>query len=35
MPSTFPGMDPFLELPPFFPGLHDDMITYLKESLRT
>jgi hypothetical protein len=34
MPSPFPGMDPFLELPAYFPGLHDDMITYLKESLQ-
>ena len=34
MPSPFPGMDPFLELPAFFPGLHDDMVTYLKASLQ-
>jgi hypothetical protein len=27
-------MDPFLELPAFFPGLHDDMVTYLKASLQ-
>jgi hypothetical protein len=27
-------MDPFLELPSCFPGLHDDMITYLKDSLQ-
>jgi hypothetical protein len=34
MPSPFPGMDPFLEHPAFFPGLHDSMITYLRESLQ-
>lgn len=26
MPSPFPGMDPFLEHPDFFPGLHSSMI---------
>jgi hypothetical protein len=34
MQSPFPGMDPFLELSAFFPGLHDDMVTYLKASLQ-
>ena len=34
MPSPFPGMDPFLELPSFFPGLHDRLITYLSESIK-
>ncbi len=34
MPSPFPGMDPYLEHPAFFPGLHDSMITYLRESLQ-
>ena len=28
MPSPFPGMDPFLESPDFFPGLHGSLITY-------
>jgi hypothetical protein len=27
-------MDPYLEHPAFFPGLHDSMITYLRESLQ-
>lgn len=34
MPSPFPGMDPFLELPLFFPGLHDSFVAYLRESLQ-
>ena len=34
MPSPFPGMDPFLELPSFFPGLHDRLVTYLSELLQ-
>jgi hypothetical protein len=34
MRSPFPGMDPFLELQAFFPGFHDDMVTYLKASLQ-
>ncbi len=34
MPSPFPGMDPYLEHPDYFPGLHGDMITYLKEYLQ-
>ena len=34
MPSPFPGMDPFLEGPAIFPGLHDSMITYLREALQ-
>jgi hypothetical protein len=34
MPSPFPGMDPFIELPAFFPGFHDDMVTYLKAALQ-
>jgi hypothetical protein len=28
-------MDPYLEHPAFFPGLHDSMVTYLRESLQT
>lgn len=35
MPSPFPGMDPYLEHPDFFPGLHDRMIFCLCESLQT
>jgi Protein of unknown function (DUF4058) len=34
MPSPFPGMDPFLEHPAIFPGLHDRLIAYLSESLQ-
>lgn len=34
MPSPFPGMDPYLEHPDLFPGLHDRLITYLGESLQ-
>jgi hypothetical protein len=31
MPSPFPGMDPFLEGPDYFPDLHDSLINYLQE----
>lgn len=34
MPSPFPGMDPFLELPIFFPGLHDRFIGKLSDALQ-
>ncbi len=34
MPSPFPGMDPFLEAPDYFPGLHGSMIAYLREYLQ-
>lgn len=34
MPSPFPGMDPFLEAPEFFPGLHGRLIAYVAESLQ-
>ena len=34
MPSPFPGMDPFLESPRFFPDFHDSMIFCLKEALQ-
>lgn len=34
MPSPFPGMDPYLEHRDYFPGLHADMITYLKEAIQ-
>ncbi len=33
MPSPFPGMDPYLEGPDWFPGLHDAMITFLVGTL--
>lgn len=35
MPSPFPGMDPFLEHPAIFPGLHDRFIAYLSEALQS
>ena len=28
MPSPFPGMDPYLESPDWFPNLHDALITF-------
>ena len=34
MPSPFPGMDPFLEHPDFFPDLHGAMHVYLREALQ-
>jgi Protein of unknown function (DUF4058) len=34
MPSPFPGMDPYLEHPAVFPGLHDRMITHLSDELQ-
>ena len=34
MPSPFPGMDPYLEDPEFFPGLRDSFIIYLCEFLQ-
>ena len=34
MSSPFPGMDPFLEHPAIFPGLHDRLIAYISESLQ-
>jgi Protein of unknown function (DUF4058) len=34
MPSPFPGMDPFLEHPAIFPGVHDRFLTYLSEALQ-
>jgi hypothetical protein len=34
MPSPFPGMDPFLEAPEFFPGLHGRLIAHATESLQ-
>jgi len=34
VPSPFPGMDPYLEHPAIFPGLHDSFVTYLREALQ-
>jgi hypothetical protein len=34
MPSPFPGMDPYLESPDWFPGLHDALITFLVGALK-
>lgn len=34
MPSPFPGMDPFLEHPDFFPGLRGTMPVYICEALQ-
>lgn len=34
MPSPFPGMDPFLEHPAYFPGLHEKMAVYIAEQLQ-
>jgi Protein of unknown function (DUF4058) len=34
MPSPFPGMDPYLENPEFFPGLHDRLINELSIDLQ-
>lgn len=34
MPSPFPGMDPYLEHPQIFPGLHSSMITYSQEVIQ-
>ena len=35
MPSPFPGMDPFLEHPAVFPGLHNRFIANLGEVLQS
>jgi hypothetical protein len=34
MPSPFPGMDPYLESPDWFPGLHGSLITFMKGALQ-
>ena len=31
MPSPFPGMDPYLESPDWFPDLHGSLIIFMKE----
>jgi hypothetical protein len=33
MRSPFPGMDPYLERPGWFPGVHQALITYIREAL--
>lgn len=34
MPSPFPGMDPYLESPDWFPDLHDGLILHMKGALQ-
>ena len=34
MPSPFPGMDPYLESPDWFPDLHDSLIVIMKGTLQ-
>ena len=31
--SPFPGMDPYLEHPALWPGVHQSLITYLRDAL--
>lgn len=35
MPSPFPGMDPYLEQPALWPGVHQGLITYMQAVLNT
>ena len=35
MPSPFPGMDPYLESPDWFPNLHHDLIFCIKRALQS
>jgi hypothetical protein len=35
MPSPFPGMDPYLESPDWFPNLHDGLIFTIQSALQT
>jgi hypothetical protein len=35
MPSPFPGMDPYLEHPAPWPGVHQRLITYIGDALNT
>jgi Protein of unknown function (DUF4058) len=35
MPGPFPGMDPYLEPPALFPGVHQAFITYAQATLNT
>jgi len=34
MPSPFPGMDPYLEDPTLWPGVHQSLITYIRDALQ-
>jgi Protein of unknown function (DUF4058) len=34
MPSPFPGIDPYLESPDWFPGLHANLIVFMKGALQ-
>jgi uncharacterized protein DUF4058 len=34
MPSPFPGMDPYLEDPALWPGVHDSVILYSRDALQ-
>ncbi|HUG91566.1 MAG TPA: DUF4058 family protein [Planctomycetaceae bacterium] len=34
MPSPFPGMDPFLESPEYFPDLHDSLVYVIQETIQ-
>jgi hypothetical protein len=35
MLSPFPGMDPYLESPRFFPDLHDSLLIFIKQDLQS
>ncbi len=35
MPSPFPGMDPYLENPAWWPDVHHSLITYIRDALQT
>jgi Protein of unknown function (DUF4058) len=35
MPSPFPGMDPYLESPDWFPNLHDGLIFTIQAALQS
>jgi len=35
MPSPFPGMDPYLEYPALWPGVHRGLITSMQTALHT
>lgn len=34
MPSPFPGMDPYLEAPAFWTGVHDSLIVYARDAMQ-
>jgi len=35
MPLPFPGMDPYLENPDWFPNLHHDLISFINQTLQS